>query len=365
MHNLAYIITPHGFGHASRSCAVMNAISKKCPDCHFHIFTTVPKWFFVDSLNTTFEYHSFLTDIGLIQNNAMEEDINSTLSALGNFLPFDREQLHPIIAALYNSKIEAVFCDTAALGIAVAEQVGIPSVLIENFTWDWIYAGYPQFERGFSPFINYLQQIYQRADYHFSAAPHCQNFEHITALVNPICRQPKQPASAIREALNIPSNSKVVLITMGGIPEFYPFIPQLQKHSDTFFIIPGSHTQSTPESNVILLPHHSKFFHPDLMNICDAVIGKIGYSTIAEAYYAGIPFGFIKREYFRESKILSSFILDNMNGIEILHDDFLTGSWLKILPDLSDKPRLIRNHPNGADQISEYVTNQILASSPI
>ena len=35
------------------------------------------------------------------------------------------------------------------------------------------------------------------------------------------------------------------------------------------------------EKNLILLPHHSVFFHPDLVNASDAVVGKLGYSTLA------------------------------------------------------------------------------------
>ena len=30
-------------------------------------------------------------------------------------------------------------------------------------------------------------------------------------------------------------------------------------------------------------------FHPDLVNASDAVIGKAGYNTLAEVFYAGTP----------------------------------------------------------------------------
>jgi hypothetical protein len=33
------------------------------------------------------------------------------------------------------------------------------------------------------------------------------------------------------------------------------------------------------KQNLVLLPHHSGFYHPDLVNASDAVIGKVGYST--------------------------------------------------------------------------------------
>ena len=61
MHRIAYFITPHGFGHAARASAVMNAVSDIAPSVSFDIFTTVPKWFFEDSSADRFVYHEFWT----------------------------------------------------------------------------------------------------------------------------------------------------------------------------------------------------------------------------------------------------------------------------------------------------------------
>ena len=43
---IAYFISPHGFGHAARAAAVMQAISDTDAAVGFEIFTTVPSWFF-------------------------------------------------------------------------------------------------------------------------------------------------------------------------------------------------------------------------------------------------------------------------------------------------------------------------------
>jgi hypothetical protein len=50
MIRLAYFITPHGFGHAARDSAIMDAVSKIVPSVSINIFATVPEWFFKDSL---------------------------------------------------------------------------------------------------------------------------------------------------------------------------------------------------------------------------------------------------------------------------------------------------------------------------
>lgn len=51
---IAYFVSPHGFGHAARSCAIMSALQAREPGIGLEIFTTVPRWFFAESLAAAF-----------------------------------------------------------------------------------------------------------------------------------------------------------------------------------------------------------------------------------------------------------------------------------------------------------------------
>ena len=77
METIACFVSPHGFGHAARACAVIEALSRSRPAFRFHIFTTVPRWFFAESLSGCFEYHLCCTDIGLVQVSPLEEDLEA------------------------------------------------------------------------------------------------------------------------------------------------------------------------------------------------------------------------------------------------------------------------------------------------
>ena len=200
-----------------------------------------------------------------------------------------------------------VICDIAPMGIAVAREAGVPSVLIENFTWDWMYGGYleeaPQMERH----ILYLRELFESVDFHIQTVPLCSpKNKDLTAL--PISRRPRTSPRAVRKKLGIPLDAKMVMITMGGIPARFPFLEQLEACGDVSFVLSGGSDQARSRKNLVLLPQHSAFFHPDLVHASDAVIGKAGYSTIAEVFSAGIPFGYVPRKGFRESAVLESFI---------------------------------------------------------
>ncbi len=352
---IAYFITPHGFGHAARASAVMAALLEKNPNFHFDIFTLVPKWFFDYTLAGHFDYFSYETDVGMVQSNSLTEDLPATVQKLDGLLPFCVPCIGGLVTQIKLDKCELVLCDIAPMGIVVAQAAGIPSILIENFTWDWIYEGYLEQSPDLAPHIKYLKKIFSEADYLIQTHPFCETkLADLTA--SPISRQIKTPATEIRQALGIPLDAKIVLLTMGGTHWDYTFLAQLKLQKDIYFIIPGAVSdEAVIRDNLVLLPHSSPYFHPDLINAADAVIGKVGYSTLAEIYQAGIPFGYVTRDQFSESAILVDFVQREMTGIEITPSEFANGDWVSKLPQLLALPKMIGNRPNGADDVSTFV----------
>jgi hypothetical protein len=339
----------------------MAATQELDPRVHFEIFTRVPRWFFEDSLVGQFGYHSLLTDIGLVQKTPLVEDLTETLKRLDAFLPFDTSHIKDLAAILNRQRCQLVLCDIAPMGIAVATEAGIPSLLIENFTWDWIYQGYALENTSLRPHINYLQEVFDAADYRVQTEPVCQPRQaHLTTL--PISRKARTAPEQIRQQLGIPGQANVVMITMGGVPWQVTNLEQLANLTDIYVIIPGtdeaiqaSYNRLAATDRLMLLPRRSGYFHPDLVNASDAVIGKAGYSTVAELYYAGTPFGYIKRPKFRESQILATFIEQQMRGHAIPETQFQNGDWLSSVATLLELPRIHRPESRGADQVAHFI----------
>lgn len=354
--SIAWFITPHGFGHAARAAAVMLALERLLP-IRFEIFTRVPEWFFRESYLDNFGYHDCLTDIGLAQKTSLNEDLPETFRRLDSFYPFTKTVLETLADQVRACGCSLIVCDIAPLGIAVAETAGIPSVLVENFTWDWIYAGYLPAETGFIKYIKILGDWFDRAGTHIQTEPVC--FHSPSQLTtHPVSRPLRTPRSKIRARLGIPRNARSVLITMGGIETNFDFLEKLEQQRDVHFIIPGGSQATSSRANLHLLPHHSGFYHPDLVAASDAIVGKLGYSTLAEAYLAGTPYGFIPRSHFRESQAMKPFVLEQMGGVEISEESYADGSWLKHVPALLDHhPIDSKIRPNGADQIAQYLLN--------
>jgi len=356
--HIAYFISPHGFGHAARAAAVMEALLALDANIQFELFTLVHPRFFEQSAAGHFHYHRTISDIGLVQKDALTENAPETARRLDAFLSFGAEKINPLAEAVKRLDCRMILCDISPLGIAVAQAAGIPSLLIENFTWDWIYQGYLSQAPELGKHIAGLKEIFAAVDYHLQTQPLCAPAD-VDLTVAPISRKIRTPAAEIRRALGLSAEAKVVMVTMGGMSWDYPFLKHLQAVKAYHFIIPGAAKQIERRGNVTLLPNHSTFFHPDLINASNALVGKVGYSTLAEVYQAGIPYGYVTRRHFQEASILADYIDANMTGLPIDPARFSAGNWIDSLPELLSFPRRKNSLPNGADAAAAFALEKL------
>ncbi len=352
MHEIACFITPHGFGHATRMTGVLEALHRRIPDLHFHLFTTVPESLFAETL-ANFSYHPLACDIGLIQKNGLEADLPATISRLQDFLPFQDTLVQELADKISGCRL--VLCDIAPLGIAVAREAGITSVLVENFTWDWIYRAYLPNHPDLLPAIDFLSAQYQQVDIHIRTEPVCDNTSKGDLVCSPIFRRIRKQRCEIRKELHCRNNQRVVLISMGGIEQKLPFINELSAFPDTLFLLAGQPQSSILADNVLLLSRDSRFYHPDLINAADLVVCKSGYSTVSECYQAGVPLVTVGRTTFPESAVLERFTSSKMGGTSLEQKEFLSGRWLASLDQLCSRQRLAPAPINGADTVAEYL----------
>jgi UDP:flavonoid glycosyltransferase YjiC (YdhE family) len=344
---IAVFVSPHGYGHAARACALMEALAEIEPDVRFEVFTRVPEWFFADSLACSFAFHPWLTDVGLVQTTPLVEDADETLRRLDEFLPFAGDDLDALARLLGELGCRLALCDISPLGLAVARRAGIPSVLVENFTWDWIYEPYARSRPAFARHIAFLAEVFAGATLHIQAEPACLA-DPGSANVPPVSRMPRSAVAEVRARLGVPAEARMVLVTMGGIPWEHGSLRCLEEHGEAIVVVPGGSERPERRGALLLLPHRSGFFHPDLVHASDAVIGKLGYSTLAEVYVAGVPFGYVGRPTFRESVPLAAFVAAHMPGLALAPDE-ITGDGLRErLPQLLALSRTPGSRSNGA-----------------
>jgi hypothetical protein len=339
----------------------MAACHDRKPDIRFEIFTLVPEWFFAQSLRGPFRYHPLLTDLGLVQVDPLHEDLRATWDRLKRFFPFRASLIEGLARELEGLACRLVLCDIAPMGIAAAKATGVPSVLVENFTWDWIYEGYEPCDQEVRDRIAWLGSLFREADHHVQTEPVCRYRPSASLLTRPVSRRPRLDAAHVRRQLEVAEGSRLVMVTMGGAGTARFPLEILRERPEIQFLIPGGNDRAERRDNVLLIPHDSGLFHPDLIHASDAVIGKVGYSTVSEVYHAGIPFLHISRPAFRESRVLALFLQACVPGFSIEESEFMSGAWTGRLEELLSCRHIRREGRNGAEEIADLVLDLLAA----
>jgi UDP:flavonoid glycosyltransferase YjiC (YdhE family) len=345
-------ISGHGFGHATRAIAVMQALSRRVA-VTLTIVTQAPAWLFAESLCVPFDLHAEAVDVGLVQHSALVEDLPATLQALAAFSSQAEERVARIAGHLAGCHL--VLCDIAPWGIAAAQQANIPSILIENFTWDWIYEGYADRWPQLGPHIDVLRALFHLADYHIQTRPVCAPTA-CDLVVDPVARALVRPEQ-VRQRLYLESGQKVVLLTMGGLGIEAVSLQPLLQRPDLVFVLPGKSRENEFTGNLRFLGREAAWYHPDLVAAVDLVVGKLGYSTVAEAYRAKTPFAYVTRRDFRESASLAAFVDEQLFSWKIPQECLSNGRWLEALPPFPAEQARIPRTMNGADQVAIWLAD--------
>jgi len=352
---VAVFVSPHGFGHAARAAAVLDAMAERSPDLRFEIFTSVPEWFFADSLRCPWRHHEEVTDLGLVQRSAIEEDPLATAEHLAAFVPPDERQVDRLADRVRELGCRAVMCDIAPLGLAVAARAGLSSVLVENFTWDSVYRAYGPPLDGFAEPI---RRLVEGVDLHLQTEPVCW-LRPGAIRVPPVSRPPRSPRPAVRQRLGVPAGDRLVLLTMGGLAWDYRALELLEQHDDAWFVVPGGSSRPVRRGRLISLPHRCELYHPDLVAAADVVVGKLGYSTVAEVVHSEAAFLYLRRERFPESPFLEAFVRAHVPSAATDPAALDDGRWLHGLAPLLEAPRSVQPPENGRGLAAERVLELI------
>lgn len=364
MNSVAFFITPHGFGHAARSCAIISALKEIGPKLRILVFTTVPKVFFQDSIGPDFYYYSVLTDIGFVQRSSLEIDIFWTLEALKDFYPVQVEKYAQVMDILDKWNTNLIVSDISALGIVLGMACSIKTVLVENFTWDWIYAFYEKEFPEFHKYTTILNHIYSKADYRIKAIPYCGN-EKADLIVPPVSRRVRAKREFVRESLGIAEEERMVLLSMGGVDESMDFLntefSEALERMGVVLVCPQRVLYSQRKGNILFLPKFSQYFHPDLVNASDGVVAKLGYATLAEVLNSGVPYAFVMRDGYPETDHLKDYVLSFENTLEVTKEEFEEGLILEKIEAILSMERRACTWENGALTAGRYLDELLSA----
>ena len=122
-----------------------------------------------------------------------------------------------------------------------------------------------------------------------------------------------------------------------------------------FLLLSDSRPEQAVPSNVRLLASNSGIYHPDLVCAADVVVGKLGYSTLAESVAAGVPYLYVGRAAFPETEVLAAYADAAVPTARMTEAELRAGSWVRHLPNLVAAGRAKPHMADGAEQVVDEV----------
>ncbi|KAI0671425.1 hypothetical protein C8Q78DRAFT_1153157 [Trametes maxima] len=135
-----YYCSGHGYGHATRVSAFASHLLNHHPRPIVHIVSSAPKHVFSDSVALGALYRNANIDPVIVQPLAYRVDRQKSVEVLRNFFHDKDRKVADESQWLRTVRADCVLSDAAFLGCLAANDAGIPSILITNFSFDSVYS---------------------------------------------------------------------------------------------------------------------------------------------------------------------------------------------------------------------------------
>lgn len=364
MPHVAFYITGHGFGHATRMAAVASALARQVPGIRLSVISTAPEWLFRLNLPCEFRLRPRALDIGVIQLDSIRLDPAATLAAYARLLERQPAAIQEEAEILRRDRVDLVVADIPPAAFLVAQRAGLPAIGISNFSWDWIYADYARALPEYAPIVEQVRQAYGRADLFLRLPFHgpCDAFR-VVRDISMVARRARRTKEEVRRRLGLDGSRQVVLLSFGGFDiqgiDFY----RVEALDEYCFLT--TQATSRPFRNVRVATLDGLKYE-DLVAQADAVITKPGYGIVSDCLANRTPVLYTARGEFAEYAPLV-LGLHRFGVAEFIENqDLLAGNWRDGLHTLLTRPQSWPDLPaNGADMAAGILRNHLPSGASI
>eukprot|EP01039_Chlorochromonas_danica_P002222 gene2222-2426_t len=340
---VAYYITGHGLGHATRSLELIRGLllTKR-----FKVLSisNVPTAFFLQELQnwgiplqsdlgeSLYSHFERNLDTGAVQKDVIRMDTLSTLERYFTVIHTHREDLlHLESEWLQSHHVKLVLLDATPLGSIAGRLAGAKVVFVTNFTWDFIFRSMRDHLIETHHDVEKYEKMIQVCEEDVCACNHIirypgatplpASFKEDAVIRGPLISRPVRDFD-LRSRL-CGKEEKLLLLGFGGHAVDWhlndSFLPAGWK-----CVVLRADTQSMPSDRFVVAPPDA--YIPDYIHAADVVLGKIGYGFVSECLVGGTPLIYVPRIGWPEEEYLEVVLTRDFDaGVAISLEDFEKG----------------------------------------
>lgn len=366
---VAFYISGHGFGHASRQIEIINALGPRLPDDYRIVVRTgAPRWLFDRALRERVTFIAGDCDSGVAQTDSLRIDEAATVRAAADFYATFEARAAAEVRVLQEHDVRLVAADAPPLACAAASAAGIPSVVVSNFTWDWIYEAYAErFKEAAPAVLPLIREGYGRATAGWRLPMH-GGFDAVRDVTDLpfVARHATRPRRAVLDALQVPSDRPLALSSFGGYGLAGFDLTTLDCRDDWTVVIADRTPPSSVPPGVAYVNdgwmYNRGFRFEDLVAAVDVVVSKPGYGVISECVANRRALLYTSRGNFREYDVMVREMPRVLRCAHLDQESLLAGRWRAALDALlASPPPPDQPETNGADVVADAILQQLKA----
>ncbi|HVZ22942.1 MAG TPA: hypothetical protein VG871_17840 [Vicinamibacterales bacterium] len=366
---IVFYVSGHGFGHASRTIEVINAILAMRPETRIGVRTAAPRWLFDLTVKGKVTFSTLETDTGVVQIDALTLDEADSIRRASAFHSDLVTRAASETRVLRELGAGLIVGDIPPLAFAVGAASGIPSIAIGNFTWDWVYADYPRVRLAPS-LLPAIRGAYAKAAMALRL-PMSGGFESFSNVkdIPFIARHATKTREEVCKLLKIPADKPIVLSSFGGyglpgldtdvLAKFKKYtvvatatVPLSRARKDT----PTTERKGSYISINEEAMYDAGVRYEDLVGAAEVVVTKPGYGIIAECIANDTAILYTTRGHFPEYEVLVEEMPKYLRSAFLAQDDVLAGKWESAVDKLraQQKPKK-KPETNGAEVAADIL----------
>lgn len=371
MPSVFFYISGHGFGHASRQIEVISTLSRLASHVPVVVRTSASRWLFDHTLRTPFTWLEGQVDTGILQIDSLRLDERATIENASAFYR-DLPTLVEREAALLSAHDAGfVVADAPPLACAAAARLGLPCVVVANFTWDWIYEGYPD-ELRFAPdLIPTIRAAYDHSSEAWRLPMH-GGFATFSRVVDVpyIARRATRAPADTRHLLGLPPDRPLALSSFGGYGLADLQFTGLDCLDAWGVVITGHRRPPGLRDGMHFIEERTIFElglrYEDLVKAADVVVSKPGFGIIAECLANDTALLYTSRGRFVEYDVMVTEMPRVLRCRFLEQEGLRGGRWRAALDEVAALPPAPERPPtDGADVVARMICERLPLNSPI
>jgi hypothetical protein len=363
---IAAYVSGHGFGHSTRVAEVLSCVRRLEPAVALAVSTSAPERLYRAEIAGAFTFRAAECDFGLAQDGPLAIDYAGTVRRFRALTADWAGKVRAEAAWLRAIGATLVFGDIPPLAFAAADEAGLPSVAMANFSWDWIYSHAARREPALAEAAAWAASAYRRAELllrlpFFGDMPAFRTLEDVPL----VARRPRVSKGEARRRLGL--GERVVLLSFGGIDGARLEAPALQRLSRYQVVVSAPVPGGAPAHVRVIDGERlasAGLGYVDLVAAADAVVTKPGYGIVSDCLGSATAIVYTDRGDFPEYPILVEQMTPLLPCAYVTHEQLRTGDIASALESVCDRPVPPPPDLGGAEAVARRLLERATARSP-